>query len=33
MAILTNGESILIARRRQSDFMRKLLDFLKNEVI
>lgn len=32
-AILTNGESILISRRKQADFMQKLLNFLKNEVI
>ena len=32
-AILTNGEKILISRRKQSEFMQKLLHFLKNEVI
>lgn len=32
-AILTNGESILISRRKQADFMQKLLNFFKNEVI
>ena len=33
VAILTNGESIFISRRKQADFMQKLLNFLKNEVI
>lgn len=32
-AILTNGESIFISRRKQADFMQRLLNFLKNEVI
>ena len=32
-AILTNGEKILISRRKQSEFMQKLLMFMKNEVI
>ena len=33
MAILKNGEHVFISRRKQSDFMQKLLNFLKNEVI
>ena len=33
VAILINGERIFISRRKQSDFMQKLLNFLKNEVI
>lgn len=32
-AILTNGERISIARRKQTAFMQKLLHFLKSEVI
>lgn len=32
-AVLTNGERILISRRRQPEFMQKLLNFLKDEVI
>ena len=33
VAILINGERIFISRRKQADFMQKLLNFLKNEVI
>lgn len=33
VAILTNGERIFISRRKQTDFMQRLLSFLKNEVI
>ena len=33
VAILTNGERILISRRKQTDFMQRLLSFFKNEVI
>ena len=33
VAILINGERIFISRRKQADFMQKLLHFLKNEVI
>lgn len=32
-AILVNGEKILISRRKQPEFMQRLLHFLKNEVI
>lgn len=32
-AILTNGVKILISRRKQAEFMQKLLKFLKNEVV
>lgn len=32
-AVLTNGEQIMISRRKQSEFMKSLLEFLKNEVI
>lgn len=32
-AILTNGEKIFISRRKQTDFIQRLLNFLKNEVI
>ena len=31
VAILINGERIFISRRKQADFMKKLLNFLKNE--
>lgn len=30
-AILTNGERILISRRKQTEFMRKLLNFIKSQ--
>jgi DNA-binding LytR/AlgR family response regulator len=30
-AILTNGERILISRRKQTQFMRKLLNFIKSQ--
>lgn len=33
VAILTNGEKIFISRRKQTDFIQRLLNFLKNEVI
>lgn len=33
IAILTNGEKIFISRRKQTDFIQRLLNFLKNEVI
>lgn len=33
VAILTNGERIFISRRKQTDFIQRLLNFLKNEVI
>ena len=33
MAIVTNGDKILISRRKQAEFMDKLLKFLKKEVI
>ena len=33
VAILTNGEKIFISRRKQTDFMQRLLSFFKNEVI
>lgn len=33
IAILTNEERIFISRRKQAEFMRKLLDFMKSEVI
>ena len=33
VAILTNGERIFISRRKQTDFMQRLLNFFKNEVI
>lgn len=32
-AILTNGERIFISRRKQTEFMQRLLNFFKNEVI
>ena len=33
VASLTNGERIFISRRKQTDFIQRLLNFLKNEVI
>ncbi len=33
VANLTNGERIFISRRKQTDFMQRLLNFFKNEVI
>lgn len=33
VAILTNGERIFISRRKQTDFIQRLLNFLKSEVI
>lgn len=33
VAILINGERIFISRRKQTDFIQRLLNFLKNEVI
>ena len=33
VAILTNGEKIFISRRKQTDFIQRLLNFLKSEVI
>ena len=33
VAILTNGEKIFISSRTQTDFIQRLLNFLKNEVI
>ena len=33
VAILTKGEKIFISRRKQTDFIQRLLNFLKNEVI
>lgn len=33
VAILTNGEKIFISRRKQTDFIQRLLNFLKNEAI
>ena len=33
VAILTNGERIFISRRKQTDFIQRVLNFLKNEVI
>ncbi len=33
VAILTNGERIFISRRKQTDFIQRLLNLLKNEVI
>ena len=33
VAILTNGEKIFISRRKQTDFIQRLLNFSKNEVI
>ena len=33
VANLTNGEKIFISRRKQTDFMQRLLNFFKNEVI
>ena len=33
VAILTNGEKIFISRRKQTDFIQRLLNLLKNEVI
>lgn len=32
-AIVSNGSRVLISRRKQSEFMQRLLDYLKNEVI
>ncbi len=32
-AILTNGERIFISRRKQTEFMKRLLNFMKSEVI
>ena len=32
-AVVSNGDRILISRRKQSEFMQRLLDHLKNEVI
>lgn len=32
-AIVSNGDRVLISRRKQSEFMQRLLDYLKNEVI
>ncbi|MEH2947738.1 LytTR family DNA-binding domain-containing protein [Lachnospiraceae bacterium 56-18] len=33
VAILTNGGRIFISRRKQTEFMQRLLNFFKNEVI
>ena len=32
-AVVSNGDRVLISRRKQSEFMQRLLDHLKNEVI
>lgn len=33
MAIISNGDRILISRRKQAEFMQKLLKFLKREIL
>lgn len=32
MAVLDNGEKVLVSRRRQQEFMQRLFDYLKDEV-